>query len=132
MHKRSWIIAPMLASTCAIAADTTIDAGLYEVVTTSTLVGTQTARRCLTQADIAKGFQTDNLPKDCRSTRAVIAGGKLDFATTCPDMTMTMTGTYTANSYAIDGKVQMKGDDDPMTIESHITGKKIADTCKGG
>jgi hypothetical protein len=129
MRNRSWIIALTLASTSVVAAEKTIEPGLYELVTKSNLGGTQTARRCLTAADIEKGFQTD-LPKECKSTRAVVAGGKIDFATTCPDMSMITTGTYTANSYTIDGKVQMKGDD-PMTIESHITGKKISDTCKG-
>jgi hypothetical protein len=130
MRNRSWVIALILASTNAVAVDRTIEPGLYEVVTKSNMGGTQTARRCLTATDIDKGFQTD-LPKECKSTRAVVAGGKLEFATTCPDMSMTTTGTYTANSYAIDGKITMKGDDDPMTIESHITGKKVSDTCKG-
>ena len=130
MRNRSWAIALSLVTTTVVAAEPTIQPGLYEIVTKSDLGSAQTARKCLTAADVTKGLQPD-LPKECKSVRAVVAGGKLDFATTCPDMSMTMTGTYTATSYVIDGKVVMKGDD-PMTMASHITAKRIAEACKAG
>ena len=140
MRKRSWVIAGIcagalcssLAPNIVFAADRTIDPGLWEVTTKADIGGpAQTARRCMTTTDIANGFATDSLPKDCKFTKSVVSGGKLDFASTCPDMSMTMSGTYTPTSYVIDGKIVMKGDD-PMTMTSHITGRKIADACKGG
>jgi hypothetical protein len=129
MRRISWAIALACSMACtmaaASAADATIEPGLYEIVTKTSPGSPQTERRCLTAADITKGLQASDLGKGCKSIRAVVAGGKIDFATTCPDMAMTSTGSYTATSYTIDGKVQIKGDDEPMTIESHIAGKKV-------
>lgn len=43
-------------------------------------------------------------------------------------------GTYTPTGYTMDGNVVVKGhgDDDPLTIASNITAKRIAETCKPG
>lgn len=132
MRNASWIIVLSLASAQAFAAEKTIEPGLYEVVTTAGDAGATTTRACLTANSIASGLQPSDPGKGCKTTRSVAAGGKLDFATTCSDMTLTMTGTYTATSYVVDGKLQMKGDDGPTTIETHITAKRISASCNAG
>lgn len=131
MRNASWIIVLSLASAPVIAQEKTIEPGLYEVVTKSSMGPATTARMCLNAKDIANGL-APAVDTNCKRVRSTVAGGKLDFATTCPDMTMTMTGTYTSTSYVIDGKIVMKGDDDPMTMESHITAKRVAESCKAG
>ena len=133
MRNASWIVLLSLASPPVFAQEKMIEPGLYEVVTKSGKSPPDTSRICLNAKDIVKSLRPD-LAENCKQDRAVIADGKLEFVTTCPDTTMTMTGTYTPTSYVIDGKVVVKGngDDDPMTIESHITAKRIAETCKAG
>ncbi len=133
MHNAPWIVLLSLASPPVFAQEKTIEPGLYEVVTKSGKGPADTTRICLNAKDIVKGLRPD-LAENCKQDRAVMGNGKLEFATTCPDTTMTMTGTYTPTSYVIDGKVVVKGngDDDPMTIESHITAKRVAETCKAG
>jgi hypothetical protein len=64
------------------------------VVTKSSMGPATTARMCLNTKDIANGL-APAVDKNCKRVRSTVAGGKLDFATTCPDMTMTMTGTRT-------------------------------------
>ena len=130
MRNASWIVLLSLASMPVIAQEKTIEPGLYEI-TTKTAAGTNTVRQCLTTKDIVSGLDPA-LDPGCKRTRSTMTGGRFDVATTCPDMTSTMTGTYTPTSYAIDGKVVMKGDDDPMTIESHIVAKRVAESCKAG
>lgn len=129
MRNASWIVVVLsLTSAPLMAEDRTIEPGLYEVTTKSSMGAAQTARVCLTAKDIVNGLNpvTD---QNCKRVRSIVAGGKLDFATTCPDMSMTMTGSYTPTSYVIDGKITIKGDD-PMTMESHIAAKRVAETCK--
>jgi hypothetical protein len=130
MRNALGIILLSLASAPVIAQEKTIEPGLYEVVTKSSMGPATTARICLSAKDIVNGLNPAP-DKNCKRVRSTVAGGKLDFATTCPDMTMTMTGSYMATSYVIDGKVVIKGDDDPMTMESHITAKRVAESCRG-
>ena len=137
MRNASWIV-PLsmtlaLASTPLFAQEKTLEPGLYEVLTSLGKGPADRTRVCLDAKDIVKGLSPD-VDKNCKRERSVVAGGKLDFATTCADTTMTMTGTYTPTSYVIDGKVVVKGngDDDPMTIVSHITAKRVAESCKAG
>ena len=131
MRHASWIVLLSLVTASAVAQEKTLEPGLYEVVTTSGKGPADTTRVCLDAKDIVKGLSPE-VDKNCKRERSVVAGGKLDFATTCPDTTMTMSGTYTATSYVIDGKVVVKGngDDDPMTIETHIAAKRVAEICK--
>ena len=91
----------------------------------------QTTRVCLDAKDIVNGLSPE-VDRNCKRERSVVAGGKVEFTTSCPDTTMTMTGTYTATSYMIDGQVVVKGngDDDPMTIRSRIVANRIAAACK--
>ena len=128
MRNASWIVLLSLAATPVLGEEKTIEPGLYEI-TTKTAAGTNTVRQCLTAKDVVAGLNPA-LDKGCKRVRSTIAGGKFDFATTCPDMAMTMTGTYTPTSYAIDGKVVMKDDDTPVTMESHITARRVAEACK--
>ena len=122
-----------LVSTFAFAQEKTLEPGLYEVVTKSGKGPPDTTRVCLDAKDLVKGLSPE-VDKNCKRERSVVADGKLEFATTCPDTTMTLTGTYTSTSYAMDGKEVVKGhgDDDPMTIGTHVTGKRVAEACKGG
>ncbi|MEO8937956.1 MAG: DUF3617 family protein [Burkholderiaceae bacterium] len=129
MRNASWIIVLSLTSVQAFAEERTIEPGLYEVVTKAGAGGATTARVCLTADNIASGLQPSDPGKGCKKIRSVVADGKLDFATTCPDMTMTMTGSYTSTSYVVDGKLEMKGDDGPTTIDTHITAKRISTSC---
>ena len=126
MRKASWLIGLSLLSSAGLAADKTIEPGFYEIVTKSD-AGTNTTRKCLTSNDIVAGLNPD-LGKTCKSLRSVAAGGKFDFATACPDVTLTMTGTYTPTGYAIDGKLTPKRGGDPP-LETHITAKRIAENC---
>jgi Protein of unknown function (DUF3617) len=131
MHKPSLALLLSLVASAAAAADT-IDAGLYEIVTKANVGPAQTVQKCFSAADVVKGFTATDLPKECKVIRSTVGGGKVEYAATCPDMTMTMTGTYTSTGYQITGKTKIKSDDDDpaMTIESNITAKKIG-ACKG-
>jgi hypothetical protein len=133
MRNASWIVRLSRASTPAFAQQKTIEAGLHEMVTKSSMGPANAARICLDAKDIVKGPSPEG-GKNCKRERSVVAGGKNDFATTCPDTTRTMTGTDTPTSDVIDGTVVVKGndDDDPMTMESHITAKRVAETCNAG
>ena len=133
MRNAPWIVLLSLASSPLLAQQKTIEPGLYEIVTRSTKGPADTTRVCLDAKDITKGLSPE-VDKNCKRERSVVADGKLDFATTCPDTTMTMTGTYTPTTFAMDGEVVVKGhgDDDPMTLQTHITGKRVAEACKAG
>lgn len=130
MHRMSWIVALSMAASSASAADATVEPGLYEIVTKTSLGPPQTERKCLTASDLAKSMQPSDLGRDCKVTRSVLTGGKIDYAVNCPDMAMASTGSYTATSYALDGKMTIKGDE-PMNVETHIAGKKVG-ACKAG
>ena len=133
MRNALGIVVLALAGSTAFAQEKTLEPGLYQIKTKSAKGPADVTRVCLDPKDIVKGLSPE-VDKNCKRERAVVAGGKLDFVTTCPDTTMTMSGTYTPNSYVIEGKVVVKGngDDDPMTLETHITGKRVAEVCKGG
>ena len=133
MRKASWIVLLSLLSAPVFAQEKTVEPGLYEVVTKSGKGPADTTRVCVDAKDIVRGMSPE-VDKGCKRERSVVADGKVEFATTCPDTTMTMSGTYTPTSWAIDGKVVVKGhgDDDPMTIESHVTAKRVAEACKAG
>lgn len=133
MRHAPWIVLLSLLSTSASAQEKTVESGLYEVVTKSGKGPADTTRVCVDAKDIVRSMSPE-VDKNCKRERAVVADGKVEFATTCPDTTMTMAGTYTPTGWTTDGKVVVKGngDDDPMTIESHVTAKRIAETCKAG
>jgi hypothetical protein len=127
------LLLSVVASTVAggaWAADT-LEPGLYEIVTKPSMGPAQTVQKCFTATDITKGFTATDLPRECKVDRNTVSGGKVEYAATCPDMKMAMTGTYTSTGYAIAGKTTLKSDDDdpPMTIESRITAKKLG-ACK--
>lgn len=133
MHKASWMVLLSLASTAVFAEDKTIEPGLYEVVTKSVMGGSSmgeptTAQMCLTSKDIANGL-APALDKNCKWVRNVTAGGKLDYATTCPDSTMTATGSYTPTGYLLDGKIVMKDGGDTMVLETHIAARRVREKC---
>lgn len=131
--RNTWVVLLSLASASVFAQEKTVAPGLYEVVTTAGKGPADTTRVCLDAKDIVSGMRPE-VDKNCKRERAVVADGKVEFSTTCPDTTMTMVGTYTPTGWAIDGKVVVKGngDDDPMTIASHVTAKRIAEICKAG
>lgn len=126
----SWIVLLSLVSAPALAEEKTVEPGLYEVVTTSAKGPADTTRVCVDAKDVARAMSPE-VDKGCKRERSVVADGKLDFATSCPDTTMNLAGTYTSTGWALDGRVVVKGhgDDDPMTIQSHVTAKRIADRC---
>ena len=130
MRHASWLVLLSLLTASAVAQEKTLEPGLYDVVTKSGKGPADTTRVCLDAEDIVKGLMPE-VDKNCKRERSVVAGGKLDFATTCPNTTMTMTGTYTATSYVIDGKVVVKGngDEDPMTIKTRITARRVENEC---
>ena len=133
MHKMSWLVALSVVTGPALAEEKTIDPGFYEVVTKTTMQGVSagdptTARMCLTASDVAKGL-APALDKGCTWKRNVTGGGKLEFATTCPDSTMVATGSYTSTGYVIDGKITMKDGGETMMMETHITAKRLRDKC---
>lgn len=67
--------------------------------------------------------------KSCKVDRFSMTGGKIDTAMTCQTdqgpATMTMTGTYTADSYAM--RSNMKAG--PMTMVSRVTARRLG-PCK--
>lgn len=133
MRDASRFVLLCLMSGPVLAQEKTLEPGLYEVVTRSGKGPVDTARICLDAKDLARSLSPE-VDKNCRHERSVVADGKLDFATICPDTSVTMTGTYTPTGYTLDGKEVVKGhgDDDPMTIESHVTAKRVAETCTAG
>jgi hypothetical protein len=130
MQRIQWAIALTLTATIASAAESTIQPGLYEVVAKTSLGPAETSRKCMTAAEISKGMQPQGLPKECKVTHSTLANGKVDFATSCPDTTTTMKGTYTATSYVMDATMRSTAGGKPVEITSHVTAKKIAATCK--
>ena len=129
MRTTSWLILLSVAAAPVLAEEKTIDPGFYEVVTTSSMQGQSMgpptkAQMCLTSKDVEKGL-SPALAKNCTRVRNVTAGGKLDYAMTCPDSTTTMTGSYTSTGYLIDGKITMKDGGETMLIETHIVAKRL-------
>jgi uncharacterized protein DUF3617 len=128
--KIHWALALTLMATMASAGESMIEPGLYEVVAKTSLGPAETSRKCMTAAEIAKGMQPQGLPKECKITHNTLGNGKLDFATSCPNMTTTMTGTYTATSYVMDAKMSSTAGGKATEVTSHVTAKKIGATCK--
>ncbi len=89
-----------------------------------------TTSYCLTpeeaEADPKKILAAD---KSCKVDRFNMAGGKIDSAMTCQTeqgpATMTMTGTYTADSYAMSSTMKAG----PMTMASRVTARRLG-PCK--
>lgn len=129
MHRRLFLMLASLAvATTARAADS-IEPGLYEIATRMSDAAPVSQRRCITAADIAKGLESDALPQDCRKTRGTLANGRVDYAATCPDATLAMTGSYTATTFTMDSRMQGKTGGRPFRLETHVTARKVADRC---
>jgi hypothetical protein len=90
---------------------------------------TMTTSQCITAEMAAKG-QTSKPAKDCTMTHMSWAGGKMSSEMVCQTgggtMTTTDTGSFTTNSYAVDGKVVMTGKTN-MTQVVKVSGKRVGD-----
>ncbi|MBB6228722.1 DUF3617 domain-containing protein [Polymorphobacter multimanifer] len=89
-----------------------------------------TTSYCLTpeeaEADPKKILAAD---KSCKVDRFNMAGGKIDSAMTCQTpqgpATITMSGTYTADSYAMNSTMKAG----PMTMASRVSARRLG-PCK--
>lgn len=117
-------------SLTAFAAGPTLEPGLYEVTTKMEGSEPETTRKCVTAAEIAKGMQPGNVAKDCRITRNTMADGKLNFASTCSDATMTMSGAYTTTTFTADMTLHGTAGGKSYAFASHTVAKKIGGACK--
>jgi hypothetical protein len=130
MLKLSLAVAACAMSASVLAAAPSIEPGLYEVTTQLEGSAPQTSQKCLTAAELAKGLQPSGMAKECRITRNALADGKIDLAAACPDMSMTVAGSYTSNTYKADTKMTGTVGGKSFDVASHIAAKKVAATCK--
>jgi hypothetical protein len=124
------IVAASLLPLTAFAASPTILPGLYEVTTKTNDEKPEVKRHCVTAAESAKGIETPPMEKGCRVLGNTMAGGKMDFRMACPDMSTSLTGSYSSTSYTLDSKIEGKMGTQTLKIVTHATGKRIADACK--
>lgn len=129
MHRLPATLILFIAMTAATAADS-LEPGLYEVVTKTTDEQPTTTRQCVTAADIAKGLTMGELDKSCKATRRTMASGKIDFLATCADATITMAGSYTATTFNIDSRMQGRSGGQAFDIDTQLSAKKVAGSCK--
>lgn len=94
---------------------------------------------CLTEADVKKPgekFFAGDAMKNCRYERFTMAGGKIDAAMACSQgdakQEMTMTGTYSPESYtmAMTSEASGRGAPGAMTMKMEMTAKRAGE-CRG-
>lgn len=137
------VIALLGSATIALAEGATIQPGMWEMVSTNTIVDmpsappmvakmlagrSTTIRHCITEQEAAGGARDlIKARKSCTFDRYVLSGGKIDSAMTCSQdgstMTATTTGTYTATTLNSTSRIVMKGPA-PMTITTSPTGRR--------
>ena len=115
--------------------------GHYEVTTTTHFSDglmpdtTVTTQNCMTQADLEKDPASvfADLPdgKTCNVAEFLMEGGEIRMQITCAapdgDMTMTVNGSYLAETYEMTSDVVVKVGDESVTMQSSITGKRVGD-----
>jgi hypothetical protein len=103
------------------------------------LMKARTVSTCMTEDDLkqrnSKIFTGDKNNK-CTFDRYNLSGGKIDAVMTCPGdrgtMKMQMTGTFAAESYALEQSMDMAGPDGKnLHSKSRVSGKRIGDCAAG-
>ena len=95
----------------------------------------ETTESCLTREEAQRPREDffAGAQDNCRYDRFTMAGGRIDAAMTCQEggasMTMTIDGTYSADSYAANSTMTMSGAgaDGGMTVKSRVEAKRLGD-----
>ena len=126
----------------ATAAATDLPApGHYEVTTTTHFSDdlmpdtTVTTQNCMTQEDLEKDPASvfADLPdgKSCNVADFLMKGGEIRMQINCAapdgDMTMTVNGSYLAETYEMISDVVVKVGDQSVSMQSSIAGKRVGD-----
>lgn len=134
------LVASTLLAGVALALDLPAP-GHYEVTTTTHFSDglmpdtTVTTQNCLTQEDLEKDPASvfADLPegKSCEVADFVMEGGVIRMGITCAapdgDMTMTVNGSYQAETYKMISDVVVSVGDQTVTMQSSIDGKRVGD-----
>lgn len=103
------------------------------------MAGAKTFANCVTEEDVKqqKAFFTgEDNDRDCKYDRFELSGGKIDATLSCTPatgkMTMTMAGTYSADTYKIDmtSKAQGEGPMNGMSMKMSVDAKRVG-ACTG-
>ena len=127
-------------ATAAMAQDLP-SPGHYEVVTTTHFSDglmpdtTVTTQNCMTQEDLEKDPASvfADLPdgKSCNVAEFLMEGGEIRMQINCAapdgDMTMTVNGSYLAETYEMTSDVVVKVGDQSVSMQSSIAGKRVGD-----
>ena len=101
--------------------------GLYQLTTTGENAGT--SKHCVTPAEAARQSLLPPMDAACHIARNVLAGGRVDAAFSCPGMSGTITGSYTATSYTMDTHALIKAGGQSLNSASHVVAQRIGATC---
>ena len=114
--------------------------GLPESVTAAMKQPTVTNRTCMTPEE-ANGPKADmfagNAGANCKQEGFSWSGGRIKGKTTCAGtdgtgkVSMTMDGTYSAQSMDMNMKMTTEAAGTPMTVETRMTGKRVGE-CPAG
>lgn len=111
-----------VTSLAALAADSRMQAGLYDYTVKMEIPGmpfpmpAQKLQHCLTQADVDSGKQYDNQQnKDCEVKNLKQSANSASFDLACKDGT-TGSASYTFTGNSMTGKTVMTKEGHPMTI----------------
>lgn len=130
MLKRTLFLALSTAPLLALSAGTGFSPGLYEYAT-STDDGSapQKSRHCVTPAEAEKGIDVPAVGDGCKAVRNVMGGGRIDILRVCKEGSIAAVGSYTATTFVMDGKVQLKINGQSTTLNTHTTAKRVAAAC---
>lgn len=98
----------------------------------------QTARNCLTPADVAENanFVNESAGEGCTAQNSSMRGGRIQATVQCnrPEgqMRMTMNGQYTPTTLELTQQVQTTAGGQNVEMEARITGRRIGDCPAGG
>ena len=106
--------------------------GLYEAATSTNGGPPEKSRHCVPPEEADQGLQAPQEAEGCRLARSTLGGGRVEMLQTCKDSSMSLSGSYTATSYVLDGKLQAKAGNQTVNISTHTVARRVADTCKAG
>lgn len=125
-------------TTSAVAETPNLQPGLWSHTSTSSIEGPMTIpsqattnQECLTQADLDKGIDVLNIPKECTVTQADIRSDRVDYAASCnmQGVSTVFKGFATFHGTRIEGKMTSDMDTPlgKMLMKTDYSGERIGD-----
>ena len=131
------IPACVLLTSPALAQDTTIQPGYWEVTNkVSAIVSqTKTERRCITPAEVSKFVMgPSNRHYKCDYPTRVFKDGKIRLKGNCAtkngsQAALEATGTYSPTTFTMNAKISTTYAGVPLSANAITTAKRISETC---